>query len=1167
MPISPDSSISLLTFPQLWDGASLVVRFLCLPRVGPLTPLRDGLTSFADSNFIFQAKLIGSLDRLPLPADATSSGPLLPEEPPVQKSQLFAELAKEFSIVARKPLAPRPEFRKAMTDSYRALIGNRTHSGLLRDPDEFACALHEGASSQPNAPVPPSPDITWGQLMAHTLRQPKLATALGLMGQVTVTPADPSFFAAGGWVYLDLDASSDFGGDAKIANRYAARIPKLTTPRQVFSALLFPVTDKPTDFIFDDVALEAELYDDGLAKLVHCAQGGGHGDSIQLGWDDEQVAEWLKRQVNMGLADSTDAPNAVAGYRVDVRQQGSQDWNSLTRVESLGDLKLGPFSLGSFQGEGIVEVAPAQLAPNAEFWLPSYFANWRGCSLVLTDSDLTDLHARSEVRKGGSAHLLDREKVFMPVGDKAVPLRYGQTYEFRVRLADLTRGGPDAGVALPDPPRNSIASLLFQRRKSPGPVGFVELPSPASRKLVISKPRLGHPEALFTGSATFENLLQDVAILAANPDLVREISVLDPDVVAVEITVQAKALDGDFAQYVTLYTTTRTFDKDQLDIVLTFEDHPTLLTLAAKQPAVGSLTLPTARDLRLSLVSIGRDKPGYFVSEDARRSEPVTLNLRAASTVEANVLGEPETSPSLRSFFFQPPPPDNSVSPPGERLAAELGLDHVDLMLSGRAGRRTVIGCSAELAHTLSTDSSAITFSSAADLVRRWINVVQFQVLRDWTWNGLDPTGVTLTRVVHFPDGTDLTELAGSIRLPPAIARKALIGRNSDPRDPARQATALIFFDALDPKPKLPRTLPSEITVEYQLQPVFQGLPAVEVISRSIHLPITTPPSRTPSVFSAGIALSGFHAAHDYSSTAPRQRMLWFELNVLEDPTAGVPAPGDSYYVRVLAKGPDPLLLPFDITLPDTEESPLPIDPEWMRAITPGQLRDESGLSAMQELVASPESPGVYLVPLPPDLHESSPELFGFFVYEIRLGHNGGQWSTAQGRFGPLLRVAGVQHPAPPLVCQAVRDNDAVLVQAPFAAAVANGSTYRSRGTNLWALLYARVRQADGSAFRNVLINRVQLVETPAPMRPGLFAERVIFGEGLFTTDSITRDLQRLGLPADQALTVLAAEVFVNTGARIDPPAVSAAVNPLGERLGHARIMRISPLVPVPNVC
>src|SRR4030095_3003587 len=98
-----------------------------------------------------------------------------------------------------------------------------------------------------------------------------------------------------------------------------------------------------------------------------------------------------------------------------------------------------------------------------------------------------------------------------------------------------------------------------------------------------------------------------------------------------------------------------------------------------------------------------------------------------------------------------------------------------------------------------------------------------------------------------------------------------------------------------------------------------------------------------------------------------------------------------------------------------------PIDPESMRRITPAQPRDQNGLRAMSHLETSPIARRHYLIPLPEDLAHTSPELFGFFVYEGRLGHTAERWSTAQGRFGPALRVAGVQHPAPPLECQAAR--------------------------------------------------------------------------------------------------------------------------------------------------
>src|SRR5690606_30853539 len=109
------------------------------------------------------------------------------------------------------------------------------------------------------------------------------------------------------------------------------------------------------------------------------------------------------------------------------------------------------------------------------------------------------------------------------------------------------------------------------------------------------------------------------------------------------------------------------------------------------------------------------------------------------------------------------------------------------------------------------------------------------------------------------------------------------------------------------------------------------------------------------------------------------------------------------------------------------EDPPLPIDPEYIRSITPGQTDDMAGLSAMQAMEKASGNDDVhYLLPLPPGLHAESPELFGFFTYEFRIGHGHWShatdeqenlWSTAQGRFGRPLRVTGLQHPAPTLLC------------------------------------------------------------------------------------------------------------------------------------------------------
>src|SRR4029453_18322775 len=108
--------------------------------------------------------------------------------------------------------------------------------------------------------------------------------------------------------------------------------------------------------------------------------------------------------------------------------------------------------------------------------------------------------------------------------------------------------------------------------------------------------------------------------------------------------------------------------------------------------------------------------------------------------------------------------------------------------------------------------------------------------------------------------------------------------------------------------------------------------------------------------------------------------------------------------------------------------------------------------------------------PVPPGLNAESPEMFGFFTYELRVGH-AHIWCTAQGRYGRPLRATGVQHPAPALFCTCTRTESELVVEAPYAIAVQNGQniTADPPRTELWALLYARVRQADGKDFRNIL--------------------------------------------------------------------------------------------------
>jgi hypothetical protein len=280
--------------------------------------------------------------------------------------------------------------------------------------------------------------------------------------------------------------------------------------------------------------------------------------------------------------------------------------------------------------------------------------------------------------------------------------------------------------------------------------------------------------------------------------------------------------------------------------------------------------------------------------------------------------------------------------------------------------------------------------------------------------------------------------------------------------------------------------------------------------------------------------------------------MLWLEFS------QPIQDPDDLYFGRVLAHSVDPMLtriLPQSPPAPD--EPPLPVDPELIRVIIAGQSDDGAGLDAMQPLIAS-DSPTIFGLPLPPSLTDADPELFGFFVYEFRVGH-ANRWSTAQARFGPPLRVTGVQHPAPPLPCQTSRSPEQIVVNAPFAVPISGGTNYWTDPprTQIWALLYAQVAQADGDSNRNLLLTRARAGLTDRQYRGR--SGNTIYGFAVWDQTEIAARLDLLGLPQDSGLSVLAVELL--------PEPSTMYQDPLGSDLGEVRILRTSALTPVPAVC
>ncbi|WP_043669168.1 hypothetical protein [Streptomyces xylophagus] len=1189
--------LNLLVFPQRWrpqlPTPTLDLAVLVFPQGDPRASFHGTETPFADADLTFEAVLVPSLDVLPAVSTPATRSPLNTVQPPRRRA-LFDALAANFEIrpdtVETEEEAP-DRIMKFLPTSYRD-AAHRTDfdSDCFVTDQSYECTLK-------SLPKEPSSDpldhrLEWEEILALVLRQPQLARELGLIHSATLALPANNPFTQGGYLFADLAATSAYRsavtGDPTLLARFAARIPPLTdaAERPVFASVLFPVGGNGD---FDEVFAEADAYDDGFARMMHGAQARSSArtepgpeppptalppvkDGVRLGWDDEQVTVWLNRQFgknarNLG-ADAPGAPLGVAGYRVDVREDGHPEasWTSLVAVE--GDLELDGIDLGTFAGELAVETLPVGQTSDTKgyFWLPGYFAAWTGGSLVLTDPRAFAIT--------GDTTGLGTHAVYHSVGADQVPLKYGHSYQFRVRLMDLTGGGPTSADAHDPAAPAPVAMVPFRRFVPPGPVRVATQGGPPTEGPAdtwkVRRPFLGYPDILFTGVPdAMKQLLDDAPHAKVDQ---REAALPDPDVTHLQVDVLVRTLTGDPAAdsdtarpYVPLYSVLKSFPADAsqpLTLRAVFQDTHDAADLAATPPGdLDPLPLPTARDVRLVLTPVGRPDPalGYWGAQRSRTgAAPVALDTRAPSRDETALLREPGDGRSVRAVFLQPDAPagpaqDAQLGTSGlrheaptdlvDRFAHDLGLARSGLTLSALDGTRLVLGAAEGLRHTLGPDRSTITFTTKDDLTRHWLICVYQVIDRDWTWDGLD----TVAFEVHR-DGI----LVGELTLPDVVNREVTA-------HPDRARTELLFIDTYDPKPV--GTAPPQVTqLAYTLTPKFRSPPPQQGDREPtwrLTLPITTPPTQVPRLRSAGFAASDYVRDTDrYTSTGERHRMLYLELD-------GPPTdPQDCYFARVLAQGPDPMLLHEPGSLPDPAEPPLDLG-EPIRVVTPSSSDDRAGFTLMQPLTDSddPQSPPDegrrYLLPLPEGLDADDPALFGFYVYELRVGHDATRWSTAHGRFGLPLRVAGVQHPPPQLRCAVTRTDVDVRVSAPHAVPVNSGVDIRPfpPRTRIGALLYAQVLQADGQDWRNILLQTQYASAADDALQDE--ADRHFFRSiVVFTHGTIRQRLATMGLPDDATLSVLAVELLPTRQGE-----------PLGTGLGDTRVLRTSPLTPVPEVC
>ena len=1206
MAISPNK-ITIMPFPQHWDGTSIKLNILVLPHEDPLAPFAINVPpgvnapAFAEAKLVFNALVIDNLNAMPAPGDVTNTIAIT-TTPPDNALNLFKELKKSFNIVKPSnmvsPATASTYIQKYLPHSYRnAFAFSQPRTSFAKLDDSYHCAMKTKTTGLP-PPVYTNKDVSWGKVFALAMRQPVLAKKLGFIYEVTV-PIPVGVFKNGGWLYIDLADTSNFFpqiiAQPDIIKRYAARIPALSTQRSLFAAVQFPISSLPVVGNYDPIFIEAEDYDDGFGKIVHCMQPVSanllvepeqssttnvplqptRDFGVRLGWDDEQLLIWQNRQMTIDpdLGSRLDAPMGVLNYRVDVRKNGDDDtkWNALTKAQ--GDLVLNGIDIGNFKDELGVEVGPTQLDGQRDgiFWLPMYYTLWTGASLVLKDEKAAKL--------GGTDGLL--KKMMLPVDAEKIPLRYSKTYDFRVRFADTTGGGPSEKDVPINGGESPVSTCRFRRFLPPQKLQIPDLKAgppitETKTSCKIYRPWLGYPSLVYTDLPNaYDLLLADLPTAMIEK---REAFYFDPDVTTIQIDVEVKAPEMDNLAsksgkeaYYHLFTTTRNFSNDitqPFDLQVEFHDADVIkfgddadLGDLPLTTLISPLMLPTARDIRIRVTPVCKEDATlkYFGTQEARVGNAVSLYTRAESKDERNLFIASSPARQFQSIFLQPDPPPTlnlaalmtlsgqSFETPAnlvQRFADQLELNNSGMTLFGKSGQRVVFGCSKGVRHTLSPENGSITFSSKADLIHLWIPTIMLEIKRDWSWDGLDYKSFTIKRA---------GVIVGEIDTANTLSITAI-------KDADRTHTRIVFFDAVDPKDYI-GPFPKPQQLNYTIEPNFKTAPGQQDVVKNLQMivPVAVPPAQVPKVVSAGLALSPFTHTDNYSETGNRNKVLWIEF---EEPLKN---PDDDYFAFVKAYAPDPILITGYIPVPDPKENVPFIPAELIRVITTGQSDDKAGLNAWQRLIPCKDvSPRHFILPLPPGLHADSSELFGFFVYEFCVGH-ARTWSTAQGRFGRPIRLTGVQHPAPLLTCTVERTDTATIMTAPYAAPVYNGqSLLRSvPQTEIWGVIYVQVIQADGIAFRNILLSEKRMIPLQEDSQFGLAyikSKQILdlYGACGWSQTEILQLLDNMGLPPESPLSILAIELFKNH---------EPVTQPVGQDLGKMRIYRTSRLVPVPEIC
>ena len=258
---------------------------------------------------------------------------------------------------------------------------------------------------------------------------------------------------------------------------------------------------------------------------------------------------------------------------------------------------------------------------------------------------------------------------------------------------------------------------------------------------------------------------------------------------------------------------------DPLTLELAWVDIADALTMTA--PAAGAIPLPTARRVRVELAAVAGPHVNYYGEDDVRFSQSTVLLLADNSADETALLAV-TSNEAILGVFLQPDvlvdaPVATAQKAAGQRfdapqdalgrLASALDLEPFELGLRGRPGHRVLFGGASALRHVVGPDGAGVKFTALGDLTRHWVVAIRLDLKRDWAWDEL--SYLTIKR-----DGVEV----GRLWPRPSVGPEAL-------RPPQRDRSDLVFLDAIDPKPA-PGAFPAELSLSYEVAPVFRAAPA-----------------------------------------------------------------------------------------------------------------------------------------------------------------------------------------------------------------------------------------------------------------------------------------------------------------------------------------------------